>query len=148
MALRLDHMPTVKVVMTPFPYSVDIDDPVALARELMNEHRVRHLPVKEHGRLTSVVTDRDLKFVQDPALGLPPSTSLRVRNVCVFAPYIVDLNDPLDKVLAEMAERSIGSAIVTRKGDLAGIMTTVDVCRYFGRLLKDAFPPEPPDRPA
>ncbi len=148
MALRLDHMPTVKVVMTPFPYSVDIDDPVALARDLMNEHRVRHLPVKENGRLTSVITDRDLKFVQDPALGLPPTAALRVRNVCVFAPYIVDLNEPLGEVLAEMAERSIGSAIVTRKGDLAGIMTTVDVCRYFGRLLEDAFPPVPPDRPA
>jgi CBS domain-containing protein len=133
----MTRIPLLKTEMTPFPWWVDIDDPLPRARELMREHKVRHLPVKEHGELVSVVTDRDLKFVVDPELGLPPRESLRVRDVCVYTAFIVDIESRLDAVLDTMAERKIGSALVTRDGHLVGIFTAPDVCRTLARLIRE-----------
>lgn len=130
MKLRL-----IKAVMTPFPHWIDAEEPLLAARDVMQQLHVRHLPVKENGQLVSIVTDRDIKFVLDPRLGMPPREALRVRDVAVFSAYVVDLNTPLSRVLLEMAERRIGSALITRNGDLCGIFTSTDACREFGTLL-------------
>lgn len=131
----MSRIPTLKSAMTPFPWWIGIDEPLLVAREMMQAHRVRHLPVKSEGKLVSIITDRDIKFALDPELGMPPRESMRVREVCVFTPYIVDIGTRLDVVLEHMAERRIGSAIVTREGKLVGIFTSADACRAFARML-------------
>jgi CBS domain-containing protein len=131
----MNRIPLLKTVMTPFPWWIDIDEPLLAAREMMRKHKVRHLPVKEHGKLVSVVTDRDLKFALDPELGLPPRESLRVRDVCVYTAYIVDIESRLEAVLEVMAERKIGSALVTRDGNLVGIFTSMDACRVLAQMI-------------
>ena len=80
-------------------------EPLLVAREMMQAHHVRHLPVKSEGKLVSIITDRDIKFALDPELGMPPRETMRVREVCVFTPYIVDIETRLDVVLQTMAER-------------------------------------------
>jgi len=132
----MNRIPLLKTEMTPFPWWVDIDEPLLAARELMRQHKVRHLPVKDNGKLVSVVTDRDLKFALDPDLGLPPRESLRVRDVCVYTAYIVDIECRLEQVLETMAERKIGSALVTRDGKLVGIFTSPDACRVLARMIR------------
>jgi len=131
------RIPLLKTEMTPFPWWVDIDEPLLAARELMRKHKVRHLPVKAEGKLVSVITDRDLKFALDPDLGLPPRESLRVRDVCVYTAFIVDIDSRLDDVLETMAERKIGSALVTRDAKLVGIFTSPDACRTLARMIRD-----------
>lgn len=132
----MNRVPLLKSVMTPFPWWIEIDEPVLAAREMMRKHKVRHLPVKEHGKLVSVVTDRDLKFALDPELGLPPRESLRVRDVCVYTAYIVDIECRLETVLEAMTERKIGSALVTRDGKLVGIFTSMDACRVLAGMIR------------
>jgi acetoin utilization protein AcuB len=132
----MNRIPLLKTVMTPFPYWVEIDAPLLEAREMMRRHKVRHLPVKDNGKLVSVVTDRDLKFAIDPELGLPPRESLRVRDVSVFTAYIVDIDTRLEVVLETMAERRIGSALVTKDGNLVGIMTSPDICRALAHMIR------------
>jgi acetoin utilization protein AcuB len=133
----MNRIPLLKTEMTPFPWWVDIDEPLLAARELMRQHKVRHLPVKEGGKLVSVVTDRDLKFALDPDLGLPPRESLRVRDVCVYTAFIVDIESRIEEVLETMAERKIGSALVTRDGKLVGIFTSPDACRVLARIIRE-----------
>jgi len=141
----MSRTPQLVTVMTPFPWWIDIDDPLLAARDMMRQHKVRHLPVKDAGRLVSVVTDRDLKFALDPELGLPPRQSLRVRDVCVFTAYIVEVATPVEEVMETMAERKIGSAILTRDGKLVGIVTCPDVCRAFARVLRQSRGETSPD---
>ena len=126
----------IKAVMTPFPHWIDAEEPLLAARDLMQELHVRHLPVKHEGELVSVVTDRDVKFALDPNLGLPPREAMRVRDICVFSVYTVDLETPLFRVLETMAERRIGSALITRHDDLCGIFTVTDACRAYAELLR------------
>ena len=140
----MDHIPSMRSVMTPFPYFVDAGESLLVARTLMVRHEVRHLPVKEGDRLVGVLTDRDLKRALDPDLGLPPKDELFVRDVFMPDPYTVDTSEPLDRVLEEMATRHMGSVLVTSHGRLAGIFTTTDACRILCGHLR-ALAPRPGD---
>ena len=51
-----------------------------------------------------------------------------------------DIDTRLDVVLTEMADRHIGSALVTRKGRMAGVLTVTDVCRTFSEYLREFYP--------
>jgi acetoin utilization protein AcuB len=138
------HMPHVIAMMTPFPHAIDIDAPLADARALMHSRGIRHLPVMEGGRLRGLITDRDAKLALGPDLGSPPERELRVRDVYLDDAYTVEANAPLDEVAAHMAERHIGSAIVTRDGKLCGVFTATDACRALALVLRERFPPHTP----
>jgi len=140
---KLDHIPAMKSMMTPFPYSIDIDESLSKAEVIMNEHGIRHLPVTDNGRLVSLITDRDIKQSLEPKLGLPPEKELSVRDASVVDAYVVNLNEPLDVVLMNMAELHIGCTLITKDGRLAGVFTTTDACRCFGEMLRDRFPNGP-----
>jgi CBS domain-containing protein len=129
--------PKLENVMTPFPYSVDAEAPIEQAIEFLRTHKIRHLPVTTKGALTSVVSDRDIKLVLGPDFAYPNSRDLKVRDAMVKDCYIVDIATPLTAVLRHMASQRIGSAIVTRRGKLAGVFTTNDACRAFADYLDD-----------
>lgn len=133
----MKRIPTIKSVMSPFPYSVDVGATVADAQKFMREHRIRHLPVTHEGELVGNVSDRDIKLVLGPDFAyLDPETTL-VADVLVRDAYIVDMDARLDDVLAHMAEHQLGSAVVTRRGKLAGIFTVTDACQHFAEYLRD-----------
>ena len=136
----VDRIPSVGSVMTPFPHFVHVDDSLLVARMIMVEHAVRHLPVKDGNELVGILTDRDLKRALDPDLGLPPKDQLFVRDVFVADAFVVDSAEPLDNVLEQLAARHIGSALVTEEGRLIGIFTLVDACRTFCEHLRAMFP--------
>jgi CBS domain-containing protein len=133
----MSDAPQLKTVMTPFPYSVDAEAPIEQAIEFLRIHKIRHLPVTTKGALTSVVSDRDIKLVLGPDFAYPSSRDLKVRDAMVKDCYIVDLATPLSAVVRHMATQRIGSAIVTRRGKLAGVFTTNDACRAFADYLDD-----------
>jgi acetoin utilization protein AcuB len=131
----MSTVPTVKSVMTAFPYSVEKDSPVSEALEFMRQHKIRHLPVTQSGELLGVVSDRDIKLMLGPDFAYPDAQELKVEEAMVENAYIVDDATPLDKVLNHMAEERIGSAIVTRSGKLVGVFTSSDACRAFAEYL-------------
>ena len=128
--------PALKRVMTPFPYSIQIDAPIADARRLMEEHRIRHLPVKDGDQLTGILTDRDIKLVLGPYMDIPSIHPVLVRHACLTEIFTAEIDTPLDLVVEEMARRRVGSVIVTKDARLAGIFTSVDLCRVTAALLR------------
>ncbi len=123
---RLEIPPT-KALMSPFPIHLDRHDSVQRARELMSEYDIHHLPVKDDAALVGIVSERDLRGVDEGVV---------VERVMTADPYAVDLNVPVDEVLLELARRNIGSAVVVRGNKLAGILTTTDACRWLAELLQ------------
>lgn len=93
-AKEMKQIPLVKSVMTPFPYSIDIEASVEQAVELMRRHKVRHLPVTEDGELKGMVSDRDIKLMLGPDFAYPNPDEVRVRHVMVKQSHIVDLSTP------------------------------------------------------
>jgi acetoin utilization protein AcuB len=127
--------PSLKSIMTPFPYAVGIAEPLITARKLMLEHHVHHLPVMRDGELAGIISDRDIKLLLGPEFDYPNPRELTVADAFVEDGYAVDINARLGDVLTAMAEHHYGSALVTRKGHLVGILTTTDICRAFGAWL-------------
>jgi acetoin utilization protein AcuB len=133
----MKRIPTIKSVMTPFPSAVDVNATVEEAREFMRQHKIRHLPVTEGGKLVGMVSDRDIKLILGPDFAYPDSRDLKVRAVMIADAYRVDLSARLDEVLMHMAEHHLGSVLVTRKGKLAGVFTVTDACRAFAEFLRE-----------
>lgn len=133
--------PTIKSAMTPFPYTIQRDAPLMEARRKMLELRIRHLPVLDGNELVGILSDRDLKLILGPEFDYPDPRELTVADALVEDAYVVDLDEPLDRVLLTMADRHIGAALVVRKGALAGIFTSSDACRQFGEMLLERYGP-------
>ena len=139
----MKYMPRVKSVMTPFPNSVELDITASEAIDFMRKHNISHLPATENNKLIGVISERDIQFHLGHS-GLQ-AKELTIRDIYTPEPYVVDLNEPLDRVLSFMSKNHIGSALITRKGKLAGILTARDVCRSFCEYLQKQYPADNDD---
>jgi acetoin utilization protein AcuB len=133
--------PQVIAFMTPFPHSIDIDAPLAQARQMMREGHFRHLPVTSGGDIVGVVTDRDIKLLLGPDCGNPDERELKVHDAYIDKPCVVPASTPVATVARIMAAHHIGSAIVTKNDKLVGIFTVTDACRALAEVL-DGHPAE------
>jgi acetoin utilization protein AcuB len=126
-------IPTIAKYMTASPHSIGAEQTLARAHIVMQEHKIRHLPVLHGGKLVGIVTDRDVHLVEslkdvDPRL-------VTVSDAMSQSIYSVSPESPLDEVVAEMGAHKYGSAVVMQNEKVVGIFTTVDVCRAFAELL-------------
>jgi acetoin utilization protein AcuB len=131
------RVPQIISVLTPFPHSVDIDAPIHEARTFMRQFNIRHLPVTENKKLAGIITDRDIKLILGPEFDFPTEEELTVRDAYIDDAYVVDVSTPLDEVLFTMAEKHIGSALVTKQDKLVGIFTSNDACRHFAEFIRE-----------
>ncbi len=128
------QIPEISRYMTTTPHSIGGDQPLAKAVELMNEFKIRHLPVLSAGRLEGILSDRDVKFALS-LKGVDPKTTL-VNDVSCEEVYSAHPDTPLDEVLRNMAKSRLGSAVITDNGKLVGIFTAVDAIRTFDEMLE------------
>jgi acetoin utilization protein AcuB len=136
----LKKIPIVGAAMTSFPYFVEVNDDVVKIEKMLDEHEIRHLPVQEKGKVVGIVSERDLHHLIKRSAAADEKRKLRARDVMVGQPYVVGFNTPLNEVASQMARRHIGSAIVLRRGKLAGIVSALDICRIFAEYLDFMFP--------
>jgi acetoin utilization protein AcuB len=128
-------MPTLARYMTPQPWTIRRDARMSQALQMMREHRIRHLPVLEAGKIVGIVSERDLHLVE-MLLGANPDR-LTVEEAMVQDVYSVRADDPVDTVVETMSQHKYGSAVVLdRRGDVEGIFTTVDALQAFAEVLR------------
>ncbi|MBN9165136.1 MAG: CBS domain-containing protein [Myxococcales bacterium 68-20] len=126
-------IPTIQKYMTTSPHSIGLEQTLARAHAVMREHGIRHLPVLHGQKLMGLVTERDLRLVE--SLPDVDPTKVSVEEAMSTVVYSVGPDQPLDEVVATMAEHKYGSAVVMQNGKVVGIFTTVDVCRALAELL-------------
>lgn len=132
----MKQMPQIQKYMTAMPHTIGKDIPLKTALTMMREHRIRHLPVQDGGKLIGVLTDRDLKL----ASSLAEAQNLRVEEVMTPDPYTAAPETPLDHVAFEMAEHKYGCAIIQQgNGKVVGIFTAVDGLRVLGETLSSFY---------
>ncbi len=133
-------MPSIADVMTPFPHTIEIDQSVGSAKNIMYSHNIRHLPVLEHGKLVGLISDRDIKLTVAVTKVKNADLELKVGDVCILDAYAVSHDEKLDKVAKHLAESHIGSAIVTKQGKVVGIFTVSDACKTLSEVLHICYP--------
>lgn len=121
--------------MTPFPYAIEPSASLTDAEAMMQTHDIRHLPVCENHAVVGILADRELRA--GLAWKAKGSVEPQVGDICFREPLLVDLDERLDVVASQMAERRVNSAIVMRGDKLAGILTTTDVCRLLAEFLRE-----------
>ena len=132
-------------LMTAKPITVAPGTPMLEARQRMVEERIRHLIVVEDGRVTGIVTDRDIR------LNLPsPATSLSVweinfllarltvGNVMTSTVLVVEPDRPIAEAARIMIDHKIGALPVVDDGQLVGILTESDFVRSMARSGRSA----------
>lgn len=101
-------------------------------------HRRRLVEAPEQGKPRNGVHPRkrrDIKPILGAESGNIDEKKLKVRDAFVEQPCIVSASAPVGKVAKMMAERHIGSAIVTKNDKLVGIFTVTDACRALAQVL-------------
>ena len=84
--------------------------------------------VTENGRLTGMVTDRDIA-IRVVAEGKDPK-SITVREVASTNLVTIDLEQDLDEALRSMAKRQVRRLpVVMEDGRLVGVVAQADVAR-------------------
>lgn len=129
-------MPPVSRYMTRGTVTVDADDRMIDAHELMRAHHFRHLPVIDNGRVVGVVSERDLHLLQHAAS--VDLYAIPVREAMSEPAFAVAPAAPLDEVVEQMHDRRCGSAIVVGATGVEGIFTTTDALRAFADVLHRA----------
>lgn len=124
---------TVQDVMTLCPHSVGYDQPLEVAKTMMQQHGFRHLPVQSGGKILGVVTERDIALVT--ALSAGKIDALKVKDAFTPEPYVVTPEASLKDVATHMNVDKIGCALVQAGGKVVGIFTTTDACRVLAESL-------------
>ena len=127
-------IPSIQKYMTYVPRSIGYDQTLAQASEFMRKLHIRHLPVLKDGELVGILTDRDIKLV----LGFKnvDPNHLKVEEAYTGDPYFTSPDSPLNEVVAHMAEKKFGCALVVDNGKLVGIFTEVDAYKALSDLLE------------
>jgi acetoin utilization protein AcuB len=126
-------VPQIQKYMTTTPHTIGSDQTIATAKTMMREHGFRHLPVLTGGKLTGVLTDRDIKLIE--SLAGAGAGTLQVADAMTESVYCTVPDRELDAVAAEMAEHKYGSAVVVQNDKVVGIFTTTDACRALADLF-------------
>jgi len=129
----------VSAIMTPRPVTVSPDATLDEAIRMMDENRVRHLPVLEGNRLAGVVSDRDLL----EATGWLParvrdvfdeeSRKRKIEDIMKGPAVTVDQDATVISACLDMLGRSIGCLPVVKGTELVGMISEMDVLAVFIR---------------
>lgn len=137
---------TAGALMTPQPLTIGRQQSLTTAHRLMRDHRVRHLPVLEHGELIGVVSQRDLYFLET-IRGVDLDDDL-VEDAMTTDTYAVEPDAPISAVAKHMARYRYGCAVVVERGKVVGIFTATDALRLVSTLTPAASAARPTARRA
>ena len=141
-ALEVERVKKSESGMIIDPITVTQDQSVAEVQEIMSTYKISGLPVLHNGKLTGIVTNRDLRFVSDD--GLRVADVMTSKNL-VTAKVGIDLAHSKALLHEHRIEKLL---VVDDNGTLKGLITIKDlekIKKYplaakdkFGRLLVGA----------
>lgn len=129
--------------MTRNPVTIEADTPFLEARLILNEKRIRHLPVVDRGKLIGVITDRDVKEAAPSGATTLDVYELnylllkmKVRDLVKKAPITIKPTNSVEKAALLMHDHRIGCLpVVDEAGKLVGLITETDLLEVMVEIL-------------
>lgn len=127
----------VRDVMSTEVTTVDVNDKLTIADDVMRLGRIRHMPVLDaDGSIVGVLSQRDLfrgALARSLGYGVHGQQKLLeilfVKEVMSTNPATIGPDEPLSAAARLLSERKIGCLPVVEGGKLAGILTEGDFVR-------------------
>ena len=119
--------------------TIEADDPMQRATELLRDHHIRILPVMESGKLVGIITDRDLKRASaSDATSLEIHelvyllSKIKVKEIMTIDPITIPRYYTLEETARVLLENKIsGAPVVNDKGKVLGIITRDDMLKVL-----------------
>ena len=131
----------VRDIMVKEVATLDINDELSLANDIMRLGRIRHLPVVEGQRLAGIISERDLfrtSLAQALGYGTKDTRDLmktmRIKDIMVPAVITVTPETELCDAVHLMLDHKIGGLPVVENDRLVGLITETDILVQY---LKD-----------
>jgi len=132
----------VKKLATKDVLTVEPEDFIDQAIDLMEQHDIRHLPVLDAGRLVGIVSDRDillsvgwLPLRQRQTYhrnGNHPIGPKRIKEIMTRRVISLSPTDPIATAAEIMVDRKIGAApLINDQGRLSGLISETDILKAF-----------------
>ncbi len=121
--MRASATMTRRVIVVPPQLTLDV------AWGVMQEHRIRHLPVVQGGALLGILSDRDVllraTLTEDQRVLVP---KLEVILAMTPAPVVCEPTTVVSEIVRVMTERKIDALPVVNERDrLVGLVTSTDL---------------------
>ena len=124
----------VKEVMIKEVATLDVNDELSLANDIMRLGRIRHLPVVDGARLVGIVSERDLfRSSLAQVLDCGGQTArevmktVRIKDIMVRDLVTVSPELDLCKAVKMMVDKKIGCLPVVDQDRLVGLITETDI---------------------
>lgn len=125
-------------------FSVDIEDTIRKADELMRSENIRHIPVTDSNKFIGLITDRSLmeynlrqlydydeKLEESGLNKISEFQDVLSKNINVIYP-----EDSIQKAIEIMAKKKTDCLpVVDWDGNLKGIVTYIDVLLFFKNIF-------------
>ena len=121
--------------MTGEPVTIGDCAPIANARTLMRQHRIRHLPVTREGELVGIISDRDLREARPVVATLAGASESFLAalertevGVLMASPCVtIGPDEPLERAAELMHSHRIGALPVVADGRILGLLAETDL---------------------
>jgi CBS domain-containing protein len=123
--------------MTPNPITITLQTTLPEARQLMEKHYIRRLPVINNGKLVGIVTRGDLREAQASITTLSVYElnyvldRLTAKEFMAYEPITIAPDTTIEEAARLMLQHKIGGLPVVENGELVGIITETDFCRLM-----------------
>lgn len=119
-------------------FTVQKDDIVELAAEMMKWRKVRYMPVEDNkGNLVGLVSTRNLMaYYSRKNNPIQNDVTPTVKDIMIPSPITIGPNSSIMEAMYLMRDNKIGCLPVVKEGELIGIITEMDFLRITGRLLE------------
>ena len=128
-------------IMSLSPVTIVPSTSVHEAQDLMQQRKIRHLPVLKDGRLVGIISDRDIRLVlPSPATSLTMweirhlLDKLTVGEVMTYFVMTTAPDCPVTEAVGRMLGHKVGALPVIEGRRVVGILTRTDILRAFRRL--------------
>ncbi|MEW6771326.1 MAG: CBS and ACT domain-containing protein [Bacillota bacterium] len=128
--------------MTANPITITRDTPIFQALEIVQNRKIRHLPVVRDGKLIGLVTERGLlKVSPSPASTLSVYelnyilAKVTVAEAMIKDPITVGPDLPIEEAALLMREHKVGCLPVVEGNKLVGILTQTDMVEALVNLF-------------
>ena len=128
-------------IMSVSPVTITPSTSVHEAQTLMQQRKIRHLPVLQDGRLVGMLSDRDIRLVlPSPATSLTVweirhlLDKLTVGEVMTYFVMTTAPDCPVTEAVGRMLGHKVGALPVVEDRQVVGILTRTDILRAFRRL--------------
>ena len=132
----------IRDMMTKNPITIDPETSIHDAKKIMDDNKVRRLPVIKHNRLVGLVTERMLLEAapsQASTLSIHEIhyllAKMKVEDIMVKNPVTISSDMPAEEALKLGQEKGFGGFPVVDNGVLVGISTESDIIRLITLVL-------------